>query len=368
MKGIGLILAALAIGAVTVPVAAWAARPAKSKAGSKEDAPAAGDLYGPLCKAYLDGAWENLENDLKPGNEPPGLTAPQREELAAVRKAVAECRPAWWQTCKAASAKVQIHPTVWGRTLDLAYERATGKPSSVQMSLVNNRLFLTLSWPADEMDSPQNAEHGFSKGDLNDLSVWGTLGMALCWSQVPIQSLVNQGEKERVAWARYQDFRGDVTGLYYGTPKARRWGEFLYLLSWKEKYAQMPTVYARKANGALFLVEVLTEPSKYPSLPVPKNVPAENTEDKLAEQYRNWIEKHAWTVAEDIALRKAIQEFAAANNEPDLIRTKQVVTLPNKLKISLDPAADATFRPQRNVWLKKQLDQANRAAGKPRNP
>ena len=155
---------------------------------------------------------------------------------------------------------------------------------------------------------------------------------------------------------RYQDFRGNVTALYYGTPKSRRWGEFLYLLAWNKKYAQMQNVNARKAAGAMFLAEVLSEPSKYPSLPLPKSAPAENTEEKLAEHYRNWIEKHSWTVAEDLAMRKAIHAFALANDE-GVLRSQQVA-LPNRLKVSLDPAADAAFRADRDSWLKARVEKA----------
>ncbi len=170
------------------------------------------------------------------------------------------------------------------------------------------------------------------------------------------QALAGLSEEGKARLFRYLDFRGYVTALYYGTPKSRRWGEFLYLLAWNKKYAQMPNVNARKAAGAMFLAEVLSEPSKYPSLPLPKSAPAENTEEKLAEHYRNWIEKHSWTVAEDLAMRKAIQAFALANDE-GVLRSQQVA-LPNRLKMSLDPAADAAFGADRDSWLKTQLEKA----------
>ena len=183
------------------------------------------------------------------------------------------------------------------------------------------------------------------------------MGTALSWTQVSPQALGNLSAKEKLATAPLPGLSQRSDGLYYATPKARRWGEFLYLLAWKEMYAKMPIVNARKANGAMFLVEVLTDPSKYPSLSVPKDVPAEKTEEKLAEHYRDWIEKHGWTVAEDMALRKAIREFAAAN-ESALFRTQQVVTLPNKLKIWLDPEGDESLRPRRDAWLTAQVEKA----------
>lgn len=355
--------AAIFVGSLAlVCTTAWAAKPANTKANTKAtpkaDAAVSSDPYQRLCDAYLNGKWEDLEKGLRGGKDPAGLSADQRTELAAIRRAVTEGRPAWWQSCKAGN-KGAIHPMVWGRTLDLTFDPA-GK-GGMQMNFSGNRMLLTVSWPVAEMDNPQHAEHGFSKGDLNHLSVWATLGMALCWSQVTPQALANLTEQDKVRLIRYQDFRGNVTGLYYGTPKARRWGEFLYLLAWKEKYAKMPNVNSRKAAGAMFLAEVLDDPSKYPSLPLPKTVPADAAEEKLAEHYRNWIEKHGWTVAEDLALRKAIQAFAAAN-ESGIYRTQQV-TLPNKLKVSLDPEADAPLRAKRDSWLKSQVKKALSPAG-----
>ncbi len=337
---LGLLFLTAAIGWGT---SAWGAVKAKAS-------PPANEPYRLLCEAYLDGKWDELEKNL--GKDPPGLTSYQRIELAAIRRAVAEGRPDWWQTCKANFGGT-FNPVVWGKKLDVTF--APGSGQSVQMSWTNNRISLTVSWPTGDMDNPDEAEHGFSKGDLTDLSVWGTLGTALSWEGVTPQALANLDAKEKLGLMRYQDFRSDVTGLYYATPKARRWGEFLYLMGWKDMYAKMPTINARKANGAMFLVEVLTDASKYPSLPPPKEIPAEKTEEKLAEYYRDWIEAHGWTVAEDIALRKAIAKFALAN-ESDLVRSQQVVMLPNKLRISLDPEEDdKKLRPMRDAWLKAHL-------------
>lgn len=116
----------------------------------------------------------------------------------------------------------------------------------------------------------------------------------------------------------------------------------------------------RKANGAMFLAEVLTDPAKYPSLPMPKNIPADGAEEKLADLYCDWVQKHGWTVAEDIALRKAIHKFAETNTDTRSLPKLQLVTLPNDLKISLDPAGDEKLRPLRDAWLKKQFDKASR--------
>ena len=130
-----------------------------------------------------------------------------------------------------------------------------------------------VSWPAADMDNPAHAEHGFSKGDLNSLSVWATLGMAQVWSQMTPQALAALTERDKLRLIRYQDFRGNLAGLYYGTPRARRWGEFLYMLMWLDKYKDMPNRNSRKACAAMFLAEFLANPAKYPSLTLPDALP-----------------------------------------------------------------------------------------------
>ena len=138
--------------------------------------------------------------------------------------------------------------------------------------------------------------------------------------------------------SRRLDLRGNVTAMYYGSPRARRWTLFLSLLAWTDKKADQLTVGSRKAVGAMFLAEVLGNPTKYPALPLPKTLDAEGAEQKLAEYYSNWIGQQGWSIAEDKAVREAIKKFAAAN-DANVFQT-EAVTLPNKLIISVNPTAD----------------------------
>jgi hypothetical protein len=206
------------------------------------------------------------------------------------------------------------------------------------------------------MDDPAQAEHGFSKGDLNGMEVWSLLGMARVWLQTPGRTVAGLNEKEQLRMQRRLDFRGNVTALYYGAPKSRRWVLFLSLLTWLDKYADLPTVNSRKAGGSMFLAEVLGNPARYPSLPLPKTLDADGAEQKLAEHYRNLIEHQGWTIAEDKALREAIKKFAAVN-DASVFQTEKV-TLPNKLVISMDPTTDAPLRAKRDTWLKARFDEA----------
>jgi hypothetical protein len=328
-------------------------------AGPAAKATAAGQaLYQQISAAYLDGRWDELPKLLKGSpREMAALEAGQRADVTALRRVLAECRPEWWEMTKR-GGKVSIRTALLGRPLETVFDPA-GK--GVNMSVANNRITTSVSWAVADMDNPQHAEHGFSKGELCNLGVWATLGMAGTWTQIPPQALVNLSEADKTRLFRYQDFRGNVTGLYYAMPRARRWGAFLYMLMWKDKYAQMSTRNSRKAVAALLLAEILAAPASYPSLPLPKSVPAENCEEKLSEHYRDWIEQHGWTLAEDLALRRAIQAFAAANEL--MVMRAQRVTLPNKLSVALDPEADAALRPKRDAWLKAHLEAALEGKG-----
>jgi hypothetical protein len=313
-----------------------------------------GDLYQRISQAYLDGKWDDLDKELGVSSkEVESLTAAQQADVAYISKVLAECRQPWWKQCKKGK-RVEIHPVIWGRSQQFWFEPADS--SRVTITTKGTIKLITVFWPVADMDNPDHAEHGYSKGDLSNLTACSTLGIAMAWLKTPPKLLANPSEQDKLMLTRYQEFRGNLTGLYYGTPKARRWGVFLYLLSWMEKYSQMPAVGSRKAAGAMILAEVLANPANYPTIPLPGELAAEGAEEILAEHVRNKIEKQSWTIAEDKTLRDAIKVFAAANDSSVLAAQK--ATLPNKLSVSLDPEADKPLRAKRDAWLKAQFDKA----------
>jgi hypothetical protein len=179
------------------------------------------------------------------------------------------------------------------------------------------------------------------------------------WSRTSGRLLAGMGEKEKLRMARRQDFRSNLTALYYGSPKSRRWSLLVDLLTWSEKeYADLPVAGSRKAIGAMFLAEVLANPAKYPSLPLPKSLDAVGAEETLARHYRHVIDRQSWTLAEDRSLREAIKKLAAAN-DANVYQTERV-TLANKLAISVDPATDGPLREKRDMWLKERFDAAEK--------
>jgi hypothetical protein len=315
------------------------------------------EFYRRIVDAYLDGKWDELDLALLAASDRiAALPAAQQEDVAYIRAAREECHPPWWNLCKAGH-KVAFRPNVWGKTLNVTY--VPDGQRGVQVQYHNADAAFTVTWPAADMDNTAVFEHSFTKADANATEVWTSLGTARVWSQTSGRLLAGMGEKEKLRMSRRQDFRSNLTALYYGSPKSRRWALLVDLLTWSEKeYADLPVAGSRKAIGAMFLAEVLADPAKYPTLPLPQALEADGTEDKLARHYRHVIDRQGWTLAEDRSLRAALKKLAAAN-DANVYQTERV-TLANKLAVSVDPAADAPLREKRDAWLKERFD----AAGK----
>ena len=144
----------------------------------------------------------------------------------------------WWQSCKAGK-KILFDAIIWGRNLNTTFD-PSGK--GVQFKTVDETPYLTVSWDSKDMDNPNQAEHGYTKGELCNLGVWCNLGVGEAYTSLPIQAFVNLDEHGKAALTRFVDFRGDVTGVYYGTPRARRWGIWLYSAAYTDKYSKMVNV------------------------------------------------------------------------------------------------------------------------------
>jgi len=315
------------------------------------------DPYPQLTDAYLEGKWDDLETMFAtPTPELQAVPATKQPELIYIRHTLSECRPPWWKRCKAGE-KFAFTQDVLGHSVRATFD-PNGK-SAFQFSSSNNAGSVALTWPAADMDNPAPAEHGYSKGDLTDLSIWSTLGMADAWSGVSVQTQASLKEDGKLLFQQYLDFRGDVTGVYYGTPRARRWGLWLYLAMYMDKYAKMPIRSSREAVAVMFMSEVVANPARYPSIKLPATLPPEAAEEKLAGDLRGWIEKHGWTVAEDKSLRDAIALFATTNTRQ--FNQSGKVTFANGLVFAFDPEKDKAFRPKRDVWFKSKLDAASPA-------
>lgn len=309
-------------------------------------------VYETIVQQYMTGKWDELETTLKTNlKEITALAGQPKLDVTYIKASLLESRPAWWAQTKAGK-KVNIRASAWGRFMDLTFDPSI--KNSVETKSNGMRTDVFVNWPTADMDSTTHAEHGFTKGELSNLSIFSTIGMAGAWSSLPTSALMNLTEKDKSLLFRGMDFRGNVTGIYYGSPRARQWGIWLYLHSYEAKYAKMSAVNTRRAIAAACMAEILSNSKRYPSIKLPASLDADSAEEKLALAMQKGIEKTGWTLAEDRSLREAIKTFATANEA--VVKTGGLIKLANGLTVQLDPEADAALRTKRDAWFKKQFE------------
>ncbi len=314
------------------------------------------DIYQQIVDDYLNGKWEFLAKDVDPrfNKTLAKLTPAQTADVDYIRQTLAESRPVWWGQCKKGH-KVAIHPTVWNRNFIATFNPDGKLGANLNYDTNTKRTTgMVLNWPFDDMDSTALAEHGFTKGDVVCLDIWGYMESAEIAIALPAAKLINLSEDELLQFHRYIDFRDYLTAAYYGTPHARRWELWLALYMYDPLNAKNRTTMPRKALGAMFLAEVVSHPRIYTSITLPTALSAEGAESTLAQNVLPWIEKHPWTLAEDKALRKVIKAFADGNGP--VVYQSGKITLPNGLPVYIDPTSDRDVREKRDNWLKQKYD------------
>ncbi len=311
-------------------------------------------LYDRLTWAYMDGSWDVLGQALAEAKRSSSsLTRDQREDVAYIARALAECRPGWWAACKA-GRKTRIRQLLWGKPLDVTFDPEANQGFSMQF--YSGRRFPKVNWDPSKIDSREKGEYGFLEGDRANISVWALLGSVQVHAAAPMDLLASKDEAVRLRLARLASFRGNVTSLYYAGPPGRRYALHIYFAAFLDKYGKGETSGCRRAVGAMLMAEVLADPSRYPSLKLPRSLPAEDAEKRLGRHYKFAIGRgDHWTIAEDRAYRAALAEFVEANTET--LETEQVV-LPNGLAYSLNDEKDAALRPKRDAWVKEHFDAA----------
>jgi len=302
-----------------------------------------------IVSQYLQGNWDELAGELKTrSREIAALPAAQKADVEYIRRAIGECRPEWWAQCKSGRLS-KFRPVVWGRSISATYD--PDAKSELAITYLNGGPSVTIKWPAADMDNPGiEGELKFTKGEHVDLDIWRRLGTAQSWGPIPPRSQLNLTEPERKQLTRYLAFRGNVAGAYYATPRARRLALWEGISGWSHEYDKAAMYMPMRAIGILFAAEVLGHPETYPSIKWPEEPPADGAESKMIWALQEWIRYHELPLSEDKALREAFKAFAAANEG----RTRQggIVTLPNKLTLSLDPEADKPLSVLRDAWIK----------------
>jgi hypothetical protein len=306
-----------------------------------------------LTTAYLTCDWTTLDTLLKDQKQIAALPKDAAADLTAIKLALAETRPPWWNNVKTGK-KTAFQTTLLGRNYGITFDPSL--KSTVQLALNDGVPTYAVKWNADDMDSQDEGEFGFSKGDLTDLAIFATLGSVIAWGAIP-PAEKEMTDAEKIALGYYLDFRGNAVAIAYANPGGRRWGNWLFLAAYKEMFAKIPARMGRKALGALFIHEILTHPEIYTSIPLPRELPAKDAEEILATFLADHLKQEPnkpWTLKEDNAFRMAAKGFANANGQRAY--STGLVTLPNKLTIALDAPADAPLQPKRDAWVKQQFD------------
>lgn len=310
------------------------------------------ELYAQIVGLYMNAQWDELNAELKSSAvKLSALPSTRRNDIVYIRQAMNECWPAWWKDVKS-DRQTTFSQQVFGQDLRITFD-PNAQPG-VNMNQVGSERRLTVSWRAAEMDSPEHAEHSYTKGDLANLGVWQAMGMARVWQTLPVQALINPSEADKKRLQFFFDYWAAVTALYYCSPPARHWALWLDLAAFEEKYRKALFAGPRRVAGELFLVEVLNSPESYPSVSLPGTPLGEPLVENLALHCKKQFSraKH-WTVPEEKRFRLAVKTFVAANERS--VKDGGTVRLPNGLSASIDPEADASLRGRREEWIAARL-------------
>lgn len=330
---------------------AWALRSTLAAEG-----PAAGnardELYAQIVSLYMNAQWDELNAELKSAaTKLSALPSMRRNDIVYIRQALAECYPAWWKEVKS-DRQTAFAQQVFGQDLRITFD-PNAQPG-VNMNQVGNERRLVVSWRVAEMDSPEHAEHSYTKGDLSNLGVWQAMGMARVWQTLPVQVLINPTEADKKRLQFFFDYWAAVAALYYCSPPARHWALWLDLAAFEEKYRKALFAGPRRVAGELFLTEVLNSPDSYPSVALPAQPLGEPLMENLALHCKKQFSrsKH-WTVPEEKRFRLAVKTFVTASERT--VKDGGTVRLPNGLTASIDPDADAALRGRREEWMAARL-------------
>jgi len=317
----------------------------------------AGELYSKITDAYMTGKFDELKTSLAQSIRlMRHFTAQQRVDILYVRKALAECRPKWWDACKAGK-KTFIKQPIFGKTAHVAYDPEGKEGLRVKSDM--GVLVAEVSWDPKSMDSTEKGMYGFPKGDIVCGGIWSNIATARLWLSMPLKLMQKMDDRDKLQLTRYMSFRTNLAALYYTTPSSRRYFMHIYFAAfYYDNWGKGEVSGARRAVGAMIMSEILKDPSRYPSLKLPKKLDAEKAEEKLGQHYKVVCHRNRpWTIAEDRQMRAAIKSFAAAANQT-VFKTEKVI-LPNKLVFAIDAKVDETIRAKRDAWIKKQFDKAN---------
>jgi hypothetical protein len=341
----------------TATVLAAGTQPATKPATATAPATtAAGPVYDAFVKRYLTGDWDTLATDLAgKQKEIAALPASQAADMAYIKQALAECRPAWWDQIKQGKV-TQFKQVVWKQSVQVNYQ-ANDAARFLGSSTANSATVMKLGWPLKQMDAldplalPQvdlniNDDFGFHNGDALNGAIWNMLGGAGLTTQLGTKKLT---PTETPQFERFAGFWQNLTAAYYATPPARRLICAQSCAAFESGYDGRLEWTGRRPLGAALLIELTLHADKYknvkvePILGLNQLGDAHMVETFLAKPVVLNFLSGRLTLAEDRALRDLVKTLSDGNANWNVSK----ITLPNKLGFDLNPDKDGPLAAER---------------------
>ncbi len=327
--------------------------------------------YDELLKAYLTSDWTSVEkavNDLRVTYRL--LDAPDQAIYRDIRTGYAKFNPAWWPSTKS-SSKTEFRAEIWDKTFMARYEpsgelgfqgvRSEGRwvrtRAGYEWQITSLDIFVT--WKPNLVDNPQPAggqlskTMGYTLGDLAEVIVWHELGHNFLTGRLPVEVNVELYTDHLMLYTHLQEFFADLTAIQHCSPRARR-AALQFRLHGLDYYDETsPHTRGAHGIGALLLVDVLSNPDKWPSIQLPPSVPAAQPElNTLIYIYENW--KKDWTVEEALRLQNFAGEFVKKQGDK-AFRAKGEFPLGNGTSYCLTVAQDREHQVKRDKWVSDTL-------------
>jgi hypothetical protein len=351
-----------------IVVAAWTGPGLAAAPTSRPDAEGA---YKALVEAYLHGKWDALGDAAKAAERIQGLMTPQqRQDIAYIRKAAAECHPPWWTNCKSTS-KVSFKASIWDRPVSVNYVPADKAGWTANADTHRKTISVVVSWNPAQVDETKPLEgelkrYEATSGDIAELTIWYHLGTNFVLSCLPLDQLVAMYADHKLLFDHFQDFLALQTAVYHTGPRARLTMLMLQLGPAGLRSDRESQVRASRAFGSMWLAEVLTDPTKWPNVHLPATAPEKDVEETMITNlYANVAAD--WTLAEDKALRELIRNFVTTKAD-QVLRTRGEITLANKLSFKLQAPDDRELQKKRDAWIVERVNKLAEAKSGQKNP
>lgn len=336
----------------------------------REEAAAA---YNALAEAYLTNQWEDVEQMKRTIRKHIRfLDRQQRLDVAYIQKNVDDFRPKWWSKCSS-SSNISFKAGIWNRPLIANYMptqalgaqtvQAKGEVRVDRRGRVERKitgLDVIVTWKPSMVNSTTPGTglladlHDMKLGDLGEVIVWHELGHCYITNYLPMDHVVELYENHAMLFHHLQEFYADVTAIQHSSPKARRFALILRLEGLDRYDDSQQHARASHAIGSMILFEVLKNPDDWPSMHFPPAVPKQQVELNTIIYLYEYMDPK-WSVKEARALRELAGDYIKRYGEKTL-RSRGMVTLPDKHKISLMAGQDHKLQAKRDDYVTKKLE------------